>query len=93
VGKTPTILRTRDIESVALAGAHRNNLGKVELLGERVDQRQQMVFGHEIDLGEHQEDRAVEFADQSEEKLVLAGPVGALVGVGTWLVARWAQGW
>src|ERR1039458_4752093 len=64
------------IEAVALAGAHRNDLGKVELAGERVDEREQMVLLHEVDLGEDEKDRAIELADEAEEELVFAGPVG-----------------
>ena len=47
--------------------------------GQRVDQRQQLVLGDQIDLGQHQKHRAIELANQPEEKFVLAGPVGALV--------------
>ena len=49
------------------------------MAGERVDQRQELVFGDEIDLGEHEEDGAVELADKAKEKFIFAGPVGALV--------------
>ena len=77
-------LANKEVQTVALAGAHRNNLCKAEVPGQRVDQRQQMVLGDEIDLGEQQKDRAVELADQAEEELVLAGPVGALAFGGFW---------
>src|SRR5271157_4410648 len=39
-----------------------------------------MVLGDEIDLGEHEEDRTIEIADETKEELVFTGPgaVGAL---------------
>ncbi len=55
------------------------------MAGERVDEREQTVLRDEIDLGEHKEDRAVEFADEAEEEFVLAGPIGAgAFGSGGW---------
>ena len=78
MGSASTILLDQQVHAVALAGADRDDLRKAELPGERVDQRQKLVLGDQIDLGEHQKDRAVELADQAEEELVFAGPVGAL---------------
>ena len=66
-----------DVEAVALAGADGNDLGKVELAGERVDERKELILLHQIDFGEDEEDGAVELADEAEEELVFAGPVGA----------------
>ncbi len=53
--------------------------GEVELLGQRIDERQQVVFGHQVDLGQHQKDRAVELANQSKQELIFAGPIRALI--------------
>ena len=64
------------IEAVAFARAYGNDFGELVLLGHRLDQREEHIFGDEVDLGEDEEDGAVEFADEAEEKFVFAGPGG-----------------
>ncbi len=78
-GKDRNNFANEDVEAVAFASADRDDLGEIELAGQRVDEGQKAIFLHQVDLCEDEEDGALELADETEEKFVFAGPVGGFM--------------
>jgi hypothetical protein len=73
-------LPQQQVKPVLLARAHRDHLGEVVPLDERVDHGQQLVLRNKVDLRHHQEHRAIELPHQSKQKLILARPDALSVG-------------
>ena len=70
MGRTSTILRTSTSRPSRLRALTRMTSSKLELLRERFDEREELIFAHQVDFGEDEEDGAVELADERKKEFV-----------------------